>query len=180
MQFLKNLFVNKVFLTIFSVLTTTIITLITVLSFTKKETKEVSFIIDSVEKIASLNIPALQELSIPVGDEKIKELYFLNAKIKNTGTQAVRLEDFYEERISITTQDNSTKFVTFSLDLTPYYRSCQFRSYPHSISLEPDLLNPGDYISVYLSFTQKGKVMLPIWETSIINGNTVVVNNTDL
>ena len=177
---MKNILLNKVFQGL-TLLTTLIVSIIAVLTFKGKDKKEISFIIESAEKVVDLkNVPSIQDLSISIGDTKIKELYFLKAKIKNTGNQAIELKDFYEEKISLTVQDTTTKFVSFDLDLEPSFRSCQFSTSPYFIALQPALLNPEDYISIYITFTQDGKIKLPLFETSVINGTTNLIDHSGL
>lgn len=151
---------------------------VAVLTYVNKDKKELSFIIESTKKIVDLeSTPSLTELKIIVGDKEIKVLHVLELKIKNTGNKAILLDDLYDEQIAIATQDETTTFITFDIRQVPYYRSCSFKRYDNFIYLTPDLLNPRDYIELFIFFTQDGDFKTPVFETSIIDGCTKVIDN---
>lgn len=155
-----------------------ITTLVIVLTYLDREKQELSFIVEATDKVMDLeSAPSLTDLKVTVGDKDIKVLYLLKAKIQNTGNKAIQLEDLYEQKISLATQDMSTVIVSLYPEQEPYFRSTQYGYYNHSLFLKPDLLNPDDFIQLYIYFTQEGDIKLPVFETSIINGVTKTIDN---
>ena len=143
-----------------------------------KDRQELSFIVESTKKVVDLEKGDMTgDLSLTYGGEEIKELYLLEAKIKNTGNKAIQLEDLYDQEIAFSAQDMTTKFIHMSSEQVPYYRGCSFSQYPYQLYLKPDLLNPGDYLELFIFFTQEGDIKLPVFETSIINGVTRTIDN---
>ena len=48
--------------------------------------------------------------------------------------------------------------------------SVRFRKYIHFLYLEPDYLNPNDFIKLYIYFTQEGDVKPLEFQTDIVEG----------
>ncbi|NQZ78473.1 MAG: hypothetical protein HRT61_20535 [Ekhidna sp.] len=164
---------HHLFTLIFGAVSATIITM----TYLGRDRMELTFSIQSTKKIVDLEgTPAISNLSISYGEEEIKVLYVMDIKIQNTGNQVILLENFYDKQVAIWAPDEKTTFITFNTE-TSGLTGIGFSKYDHFIYLEPDYLNPNEYINLYIFFTQEGEPKTPDFRTSLIGGEVIIIDN---
>jgi hypothetical protein len=136
--------------------------------------KELTLSVDSFISLVDMTTLNSSDIKVSFDSVAVDNLYKVNCSLINSGNTAVTSNDIINN-INVLF-DPSATLLKYNIDMYPKTIKAYDRSSKNSILLKPDLLNPGDKITLTTYYTVNKLSALPSTNSRIVDGNILTVN----
>ena len=144
------------------------------LFYLSEKKKELTLSIDSFISLVDKTTLSGSGIKVSFDSVAVENLYKVNCSIINSGNTAVTSNDIIDN-IKILF-DPSATLLKYDIAKFPQTIKTEDRSSNNNILLKPDLLNPGDKITLTTYYTVNKTSALPTTDSRIVDGHIITSN----